>query len=159
MSFRKSIKRNQADTHFSYCVRARADWHCQRCEKDYTDLNRQGLQCSHFIGRGNWAIRYDPKNAISLCAGCHGFVEQHPVAHLNLWRDIHGGIHGTEKRDSELNALLARSTCKTRSQWARANHKTISKHYLAESKRIDEELKNHAEGKEADLELYRYVQR
>jgi hypothetical protein len=86
-------------------------------------------------------------------------VEQHPVAHLNLWREIHGGIHGTEKRDSELNALLARSTCKTRSQWARANHKAISKHYLAESKRIDEELKNYAEGKEADLELYRYVQR
>ena len=81
------------------------------------------------------------------------------MAHLNLWREIHGGIYGTEKRDSELNALLARSECKARSQWARANHKAISKHYLAESRRLDEELKKDAEGKEADLELYRYIQR
>ena len=159
MSFRKNIKRPSSDKHFSYCVRARAKWHCQRCEKDYTDLNRQGLQCSHFIGRANLAVRFDPKNAISLCAGCHTLVGSHPIAHLNLWRDIHGGIYGTEKRDSELNALLARSECKTRSQWVFNNRDAISTHYLAESRRLDEELKKDAEGKEADLELYRYVQR
>ena len=148
MSFRKSISRNQADAHFSYCVRAAARWCCQRCGKSYEDKNRQGLQCSHFIGRGNWAVRYD--TALSLCANCHGFVEQHPIEHTRLFTEHIGG-------EEELQKYLQRSECKSRAQWARANWKTISKHYLAERKRLDNELLKENED-EMDLNVYRYRQ-
>ena len=168
------IKRNQADAHFSRVIRMAATingelrpWHCQLCEKDYSDLNRQGIQCSHFIGRGinglhgtyGWAVRYDPQNALSLCSSCHGYVEAHPVAHINLWREIYGSIYGRDSSDSALNDLLRRSQCKSRAQYAHANQQAISTHYLAESRRLEEEIIKHEKGKEAQLEINSYIAR
>ena len=158
MGFGGRIKRNQADKHFSDCVRKAAEWRCQRCEKDYTD-KPQGLQCSHFISRSHWATRYDPKNALALCAYCHNYVEGFPVAHINLWRDIHGSIYGRDSSDTELNSLLGREACNGRAQYARNNVKAISAHYREESKRLDEELERKAKGKEAELEVYGYTRR
>ena len=166
------IKRNSADAHFSRCIRMASTingelrpWHCQLCETDYTDRNRQGIQCSHFIGRGinglhgtyGWAVRFDPLNALSLCSSCHGYVEAHPVAHINLWREVYGSVYGADKSDAALNALLQRSICKSRAQYARLNTLAISAHYNAESKRLDEEIIKHEKGKEADYEVYSYV--
>jgi hypothetical protein len=171
MSF-GGIKRNQADAHFSRVIRMASTingelrpWHCQLCETDYTDRNRQGIQCSHFIGRGinglhgtyGWAVRYDPLNALSLCSSCHGFVEAHPVAHINLWREVYGSIYGADRSDSALNDLLRRSTCKSRAQYARQNTRAISTHYLAESRRLEEEIIKYEKGKEADYAIYSYI--
>ena len=168
------IKRNQADAHFSKVIRMAstingelAPWHCQLCEKDYSERNRQGIQCSHFIGRGinglqgtyGWAVRYDPLNALSLCSSCHGYVEAHPVAHINLWREIYGSIYGRDSSDSALNDLLRRSQCKSRAQYARANTKAISAHYLAESRRLEQEIEKHEAGKEADYAIYIYIRK
>ena len=148
MSFRKSISRNQADAHFSYCIRAAADWKCVRCRKDYTDRNKQGIQCSHFIGRGNWAVRYD--YALSLCAACHGLMEANPIEHTKLFTEHIGG-------ESELAKYIQRSECKSRAQWARANKDAISKFYLAERKRIDSIREQAAkEGKDAVIRVRRY---
>jgi hypothetical protein len=166
------IKRNQADAHFSKCIRMAATidgelrpWHCQLCEKDYSDRNRQGIQCSHFIGRGinglhgtyGWAVRFDPLNALSLCSACHGFVESHPVAHTTLYREVYGSIYGSYESDSALNSLLQRSQCKSRAQYARANVRAISSHYLAESRRLESEIERHFKGKEADFEIRSYI--
>ena len=168
------IKRNSADAHFSRCIRMASTingelrpWHCQLCETDYTDRNRQGIQCSHFIGRGinglhgtyGWAVRFDPLNALSLCSSCHGYVEAHPVAHINLWREVYGSVYGADKSDAALNALLQRSICKSRAQYARLNTLAISAHYNAESKRLDEEIIKHEKGKEADYEIYSYIRK
>ena len=165
MSFGGKIKRNIADKHFSDCIRKAAEWKCQRCEKDYTD-RPQGLQCSHFIGRGitmhgthGYATRFDPLNCLSLCSACHGYVEAHPVAHINLWRDVYGSIYGADKSDAALNALLQRSECKSRAQYAKNNRLAISAHYLNESRRLDEEIEKYHQGKEADYEVYSYTQR
>ena len=158
MSFGGKIKRNVADKHFSDCIRKAAEWKCQRCEKDYTD-KPQGLQCSHFISRGHWSVRYDPKNALALCAYCHNYVEGFPTAHTNLWREIHGGIHGRDESDVELNALLEREACQGRAKYARANEQSISAHYRGESKRLSGELERKAKGKEADLEVKGYIKR
>ena len=155
MAFGGKIKRNIADKHFSDSVRKSAEWKCQRCEKDYTD-KPQGLQCSHYISRGHWSVRYDPQNALSLCAYCHNFLEGFPTAHTALWREIHGGIYGRDETDASLNALLQRESCKGRAQYARNNVKAISAHYRAESARLSEELERKAKGKEADLEVYSY---
>ena len=152
------IKRNIADKHFSDSIRKRAEWKCQRCEKDYTD-KPQGLQCSHYISRGHWSVRYDPKNALALCAYCHNYLEGFPTSHTQLWRETHGGIYGRDETDAALNALLQREGCKSRAQYARNNIKAIAAHYREESKRLDGALERKAKGKEADLEVYSYVQR
>ena len=57
----------KADREFSLHIRAR-DGKCMRCGRKPPDIN---LQCSHFWHRGHSATRYDPKNCIALCAGCH----------------------------------------------------------------------------------------
>ena len=123
------IKRTEADKHFSNCVRIRAKWTCQKCDTDYSDRNKQGLQCSHLIGRGHYAVRYDPKNALALCTKCHHDVTAHPVMHIQLWREIHGKIYGRDSSDEELNALLKRAGCKERAAYAKEHHKDISRHY------------------------------
>ena len=165
------IKRSSADGHLSNCVRMAATingelrpWHCQLCETDYSDRNRQGIQCSHFIGRGvtmhgthGWATRFDPLNCLSLCAACHGYVESHPVAHTNLWRDTYGSVYGADKSDAALNALLKRSECKSRAQYARNNTAAISTWYLEESRRLEVEIENFYNGKESDFEIRSYV--
>ena len=159
MGFGGKIKRNIADKHFSDCIRKAAEWKCQRCEKDYSD-KPQGLQCSHFISRGHWSVRYDPKNALSLCAYCHNYCEGFPTHHTALWREIHGGIYGRDETDASLNALLQREACKGRAQYARANAAgAISDHYREESKRLSAELERKAKGKEADLEVQGYTSR
>ena len=153
MGFGGRIKRNIADKHLSDCIRKAAEWKCQRCEKDYTD-KPQGLQCSHFISRGHWGSRYDPRQ-LSLCAYCHNFVEGHPVEHINLWKSIHGG----DDADQAIEGMVELAACKGRAQYARNNVKAISAHYRAESKRLDDELERKAKGKEADLEVKGYIKR
>ena len=151
MGFGGRIKRNIADKHLSDSVRKSAEWKCQRCEKDYTE-KPQGLQCSHFISRGHWGSRYDPRQ-LSLCAYCHNHVEGHPVDHINLWKSIYGGSNP----DEAVQQMVELAACKGRAQYARQNVKAISAHYRGESKRLDEELEKKAKGKEADLEVKGYI--
>ena len=153
MGFGGRIKRNIADKHLSDCIRKAAEWKCQRCEKDYTD-KPQGLQCSHFISRGHWGSRYDPRQ-LSLCAYCHNFVEGHPVEHINLWKSIHGG----DDADKAIEGMVELAACKGRAQYARNQTKAIAAHYREESKRLDDELERKAKGKEADLEVKGYIKR
>ena len=153
MGFGGRIKRNIADKHLSDCIRKSAQWKCQRCEKDYTD-KPQGLQCSHFISRGHWGSRYDPRQ-LALCAYCHNLVEGHPVEHINLWKSIHGG----DDADKAIEGMVELAACKGRAQYARQNVKAISAHYREESKRLDGELERKAKGKEADLEVKGYIKR
>lgn len=72
------IKKTPADNAFSDCVRERAGWCCERCGTYYPEGRRGGLHCSHFHGRGNWGIRFDPLNAFSHCFGCHQKLGANP---------------------------------------------------------------------------------
>ena len=153
MGFGGRIKRNIADKHLSDCIRKAAQWRCQRCEKDYTE-KPQGLQCSHFISRGHWGSRYDPRQ-LALCAYCHNLVEGHPVEHINLWKSIHGG----DDANKALEGMVELAACKGRAQYARNNVKAISAHYRGESKRLDSEIERKAKGKETDLNVYSYIAR
>lgn len=62
-----------ADAAFSKAIRERTNWTCEVCGKYYPEWEkkRMGLHCSHWMGRGNWSTRFDPRNAFSHCWGCH----------------------------------------------------------------------------------------
>src|SRR5690349_13419351 len=66
------------DYWFSLCVRQRANWHCECCGNYYEpwigkngEPANPGLHCSHYIGRANYATRFEPLNVFAHCYGCH----------------------------------------------------------------------------------------
>lgn len=74
------IKIDPADKAFSLYIRTRDNWTCQRCGKKY-EPPTSALHCSHFMGRGKEATRFDEENADSLCYGCHRYFTAQPAEH------------------------------------------------------------------------------
>lgn len=113
-----AIKITPADKWFSMCVRLRAGWKCERCG---SQPDRRGLHCSHFHGRGKWAVRFDPDNAEALCMGCHLYLTANPAEHrarmalkLGPWR---------------FEALQERANDAGRGRVARRDQKAVAAHY------------------------------
>jgi hypothetical protein len=96
-----AVKITKADKFFSLLVRNRDGWKCSVCGTQYAPEDGASLQCSHFIGRANKAVRFDPDNASAKCAACHFRMEGNPLA-FAAW--IAGRL-GNER----LSALVARS--------------------------------------------------
>ena len=65
-----AIKRTPADQAMSKCVRMRSAYRCERCGAQH-NASSPGLHASHHFSRGNWSVRFDPKNLESMCYGCH----------------------------------------------------------------------------------------
>lgn len=65
------IKIDKADSIFSKYIRIR-DGQCVRCKKlGEGEEGIDGLQNSHYFGRGRESTRFDPLNCDTLCYGCH----------------------------------------------------------------------------------------
>lgn len=67
------IKILPEDTLFSRYIRKR-DGKCMRCGSRvlYNDKGEPIThQNSHYFGRRNWGIRFDPDNCDTLCGACH----------------------------------------------------------------------------------------
>lgn len=126
-----AVKRTPADAAFSNCVRERAGWRCERCNTYYPEGHgRQGLHCSHFHGRGNWSVRFDPENAFSHCYGCHSYFEQNP-AEFKDWIIASMGEGAYEllmerKQDTGLGKMYKKTKGKG----------DIAKHYRLEHERM-----------------------
>ena len=76
------IKR--CDILFSQIIRAR-DKKCLRCSKT------ENLQCAHIFSRKNYATRWFPQNAITLCYACHIFWgHKNPVDFTRFVENILG---------------------------------------------------------------------
>lgn len=87
------IKRTKYDAIFSNLVRERTDYTCERCgHYEPPGSGRQAMHCSHFISRGNHAVRYDPLNALCICASCHKFLGENPYEHTKLATSIFGVV-------------------------------------------------------------------
>lgn len=133
------IKITNPDKWFSLCVRERADWTCQRCGRKFPEEysidglpKAQGLDCSHFIGRGNWSVRHDPLDADAHCRGCHGYFEANP--HLfTEWKK--------ERLGSLYEILIEKSNNVMLGKQARKEKNEIAEHYKAEFFRM-RELRN-----------------
>ena len=78
------MKITPADQAFSKLIRARAKWRCEMCGTQYEE-GSQGLHCSHFHGRANWSVRFDPNNCEAACMGCHMKCEGNPHEFTNRW--------------------------------------------------------------------------
>lgn len=86
-----AIKRTSADAAFSDCVRARVNYRCELCGKDYT-ANTQGLHCSHYYGRRHKRTRWEPLNASALCYGCHQKMGENPYEHTKFFQARLGSV-------------------------------------------------------------------
>ncbi len=64
--------KKRADVAFSKIVRSRG--FCEKCG------SHDNLQCAHILSRRFSNTRCDEGNAFCLCAGCHHFFTDHPVA-------------------------------------------------------------------------------
>ena len=71
------IKRTPADAAFSDCVRERASWKCEACNRDYSD-NTRALDASHYFGRRAYSVRFHPDNCFAHCMGCHNKFGENP---------------------------------------------------------------------------------
>src|SRR5512139_1830886 len=83
------IKVTPADAAFSKCVRERAEWKCERCGAQHPPPT-QALHCSHYHSRGHWSTRFDPKNVIAACYGCHNYLSMNREEYTKLMREIIG---------------------------------------------------------------------
>lgn len=83
----------KADKLFSKWIRER-DGHCYFCPNPAT-------QNSHFWGRANSSVRYDPENCDGICGGCH---LRHESNKQGLYREMkilqlgHDGYRALEQR-------------------------------------------------------------
>ena len=128
------IKITNPDKWFGLCVRERADWTCQRCGRKYPEEysvdglpKAQGLHCSHYFGRGNWAVRFDPLNAWAHCHGCHTLLGSNP----HLFREW------VEERLGNLyEVLVEKANHKTNGKTAHREENEIAAHYKAEFEKM-----------------------
>lgn len=108
----KAIRRDPLDELFSEFVRKRAIQRvggCEMCFHPKRDVVKDNgnilpawkqLDCAHFDGRSNKAIRWDTDNAAGLCPSCHSAFDAHPFEKVE-WIRHHLGEVGN-------NNLMAR---------------------------------------------------
>ena len=84
-------KINPLDTMFSEVIRRRALFRVGGCERCLSPkASWRELQCSHHHGRSSKCVRWDVDNAAGLCAGCHMYLEHHPLEHVEFFRSYLG---------------------------------------------------------------------
>ena len=129
------------DVWFSLCVRERADWTCQACGKKYEPWftakgipANPGLHCSHYVGRGNYSVRFEPHNADAHCYGCHVKFESNPHKFMEWKYEQLGGIL--------YDILIEKSNDLMIGKEARRSKAEIAAHYKEEFERMRSERNN-----------------
>ena len=116
-----AIKRDQADKWFSDVVRAKANWCCESCGKEFGGRS-SGLHCAHIYGRANKSTRWSLDNAVSLCYTCHRTYTEHPLD-FKSWLDTYLGGGALDRLTEKRRAVLKTN---------KALREQISAHYKAE---------------------------
>lgn len=134
------------DFFFSLCVRESTNWTCSNCGKKYETWESQkgypanpGLHCSHYIGRANYAVRFDPMNADPHCYGCHAKFEGNP----HVFKEWKLGKLGQEQYDILIeksnNLMLGKSARKEKQQIA--EHYKLQYEFMAKLRKLSPEIK------------------
>ncbi len=129
------IKRTEADKWFSKCVRISQNWICESCGTDYSN-NTRGLDCSHFIGRAHYSIRFNPMNAFAHCMGCHQRLGDNPPAFIEHAEE-HIGTLGIE-----MLKTLQHDTGLGRAMRGADKDGTLSKHYREQFRSMEKMRQN-----------------
>jgi hypothetical protein len=119
------IKITQADKWFSLCVRERAEWSCESCQKHYQQGD-QGLDCAHIYSRRHKSTRHHSDNAVALCVGCHRRYSGNPLDFAK-WVETKLGTARLEMLWERREAAI---------KYNKALDKEISSHYKAEFARM-----------------------
>lgn len=89
-----TIKINTEDRWFSLYIRARDNWKCQRCGRQYKpyvagedNSSLAGLHNAHCFGRGSHSTRWDEDNCMALCYGCHRYIDANPDEKMELFKE------------------------------------------------------------------------
>ena len=131
-----AIKRSPADSEFSKCIRAAANYSCEKCGTQY-DKSSTGLHCSHHFSRRHKTIRWCVQNTMSLCYSCHLNYAANPLDSAVWLTNLIGeDVIQTlrDKRDSNIKV-------------PKTELPLIAKHYRQELKRIDKERLTDRTGK------------
>jgi hypothetical protein len=78
----RTYYKRKADALLSKQVRARGA--CEMCGKETNTL-----QCAHVITRANLHLRYDMKNVLCLCAGCHLLWHREPLWAIGWFKGVY----------------------------------------------------------------------
>jgi hypothetical protein len=73
-----ALRRDPLDIIFSFLVRERSDWQCERCGKVFPERKGAGLHASHYWGRAGKSTRWLGDNVFSHCMGCHTWLGSKP---------------------------------------------------------------------------------
>lgn len=119
------IKRDKYDDLFSYLVRERADWVCEKCSRDFKH-DHGSLHNSHVFGRRNQGTRIHNLNGVAHCAGCHQYFGENPIDFSEWYKAVFG-----EDQYNRLRMLARKPTKLTK-----FDKEIIHKHYLKEKKRL-----------------------
>jgi hypothetical protein len=78
----KKTLKNKADKLFSLLIRKRGT--CEMCGQDKKDL-----QCAHVITRSTIHLRYDTRNSLCLCSGCHLRWHHSPLWAITWYKSVY----------------------------------------------------------------------
>jgi 5-methylcytosine-specific restriction endonuclease McrA len=76
--------KNKLDKIFSLMVRSHGV--CEMCGKSGPNVH---LQAAHVITRSNLRLRWDFRNVMTLCAGCHLFWHKNPLESINWFNGVY----------------------------------------------------------------------
>lgn len=126
-----AVKITPADTSFSKCVRAVVGWRCERCGSYFPEDRRMGLHCSHYHRRSQWAVRFHPLNAASICNGCHRYFGNNPSEHTAWFirRNGEGAMELLQEAVNDIERAKAYKRTKGKGE--------IAKHYREQYKAIE----------------------
>ena len=117
------ISISRIDKKFSLFIRSRDNWTCQRCDKRYIPPTN-ALHCAHIFTRGAKSTRFNVDNCVSLCYGCHSYLDSHPLEKYDWYSKKYGKSkferirlksHLPEKLDYKLIELWLDETEKAKS--------------------------------------------
>lgn len=75
----------KADDLWAKIIKIRDGYKCQRCQSTHKQLN----SC-HFYSRAAKSVRWDLKNGVCLCVGCHFFTHQNPAEFVQWFTEWAG---------------------------------------------------------------------
>ncbi len=135
------LKLTPADKKFSNCVRERSNWTCDYNGTVFAEAQitkkTKGLHCSHWKGRGNWAVRFEPLNAFSHSYGSHQLLGSNQDGKFDRWVEE---FLGKERKEivEELAQCTKRGREYRKANKGRGKNNALLEHYTKELDRMIE---------------------